>query len=69
MFTVELKVNGAMIGHIHGVNKGLHPEGKGETIYEYEYYDVEERDLIKGKVFHKKGDGIKHLIRLILDDI
>ena len=69
MFTVELKVNGALVGHIYGVNKGLYLEGKGETIYDYEYYDVGKRDLIKGEVLHKREGGIKCLIKLILEDV
>ena len=69
MFTVELKINGALIGHVHGINKGLYPEGKGETLYNYEYYNVEERDLIAGHVLHKRDDGLPNLVRLILEDM
>ncbi len=67
MFTVELKINGALIGHIHGVNKGIGQEGA--TTYDYDYYDVEKGDLSKGRIFHKREDGINHLIKLILEDL
>ena len=69
MFTVELKVNGALIGHVHGINKGFHLEVDGEALYEYEYYDVEARSLTKGNIFHNRDDGIKCLIKSILDDL
>lgn len=69
MFTVELKINGTMIGHIYGKNKGLASEGTGETIYEYEYYEPDGGDIARGFVLHKREDGLRHLVRLVLEDI
>jgi hypothetical protein len=69
MFTIEIKINGAMIGHISGVNKGLDPEGKGESIYEVDYYKTESRQLAKGTIRHFRGNGIEHLVCLILEEL
>jgi hypothetical protein len=72
MLTVELKINGTLVGHIYGVNKGECPreDGYGRyTIYEYEYYEPGNKKLIDGTVFHKREDGLRKLIEIILVDI
>ena len=56
-----------MIGHIYGRNEELYPEGKGETIYAWEYYRPESRKLQSGTVLHKTEDGIESLICKILE--
>ena len=66
MFTIEIKINGAMIGHIYGHNEGLDPEGSGDTTYKWEYYRVESRKLEHGKVLHNRDCGIESLICKIL---
>jgi hypothetical protein len=67
MFTVELKINGALVGHVYGVNKGVAANGK--TSYVYDYYDVGNRKITKGTVKHKRDDGLNKLIALILEDV
>jgi hypothetical protein len=67
MFTIEIKINGSMIGHIYGHNEGLAPEGKGETVYRWEYYRTESRELQNGTALHKRGDGIEALVCKILE--
>ena len=68
MFTIEIKINGAMIGHIYGQNKGS--VGDGEYEYCYEYYEPDNKiNLQRGTVRHKRSDGIKELVKLILEDL
>ena len=69
MFTIEIKINGAMIGHIYGHNEGLAPEGKGESVYSWEYYRPEMRSIQHGKLLHKRDDGIESLICKILEAV
>jgi len=66
MFTIEIKINGVMIGHIYGVNIGGKEHGKNS--YSYEYYKPESREVNKGLVRHAREDGIEKLIALILED-
>lgn len=67
MFTVEIKINGSLIGHIYGKNLGEISNGLWE--YCYEYYEPELRKIIKGKVVYIRDKGVRELISLILDDI
>ena len=67
MFTFEIRINGTLIGHIYGHNEDRYDK-EGRTEYAYEYYDVETRKQIKGKVFHHRKDGIRKLVKLILED-
>ena len=67
MFTIEIKINGAMIGHIYGRN--VKDMGNGQNEYDYEYYEPEQRNLKKGTVSHARSDGIRKLVNKILTDI
>jgi hypothetical protein len=66
MFSVEIKINGAMIIHIYGHNKGSN--GAGKTLYDYEVYEVASRALAKGEVAHERSAGIAPLLVKILKD-
>lgn len=76
MFTTEIKINGSMIIHIYGRNLGCNLDHQKyikqlDTCtcdYTYELYQVEDRGLIKGKITHKRSDGIKSLLIKILKD-
>jgi len=67
MFTVEIRINGAMIAHIYGRNIAPLPNGK--TRYEYEYYEAETHKVQNGCVEHLREDGIVPLVSSILDDV
>lgn len=66
MFTVELKINGTMIGHIYGHNEGL--EDEGLTKYSWEYYRIESRKVTSGTVLHHRDDGLESLVAKILEE-
>ena len=66
MFTVEIKINGSLIGHIYGHNEG-HTD-KGDR-YRYEYYETETRKIVNGEVTHPRRNGIRPLITAILSDV
>lgn len=67
MFTVEIKINGSLIGHIYGHNEGDLPNG--ESKYRYEYYETESRKVVNGNVTHKRHHGIRQLVNAILTDV
>jgi hypothetical protein len=67
MFTVEIKVNGSLIGHIYGRNMSGDKDGK--CWYNYEYYEPETRHVMKGTVPHKREDGIRALVTTILNHV
>jgi len=67
MFTVEIKVNGALIGHIYGQNLGVELDGK--TKYKYEYYEPGANKIVNGSVYCVREDGIRPLITTILNEI
>ena len=67
MFTVEIRINGSMIGHIYGRNVG--EVGKGKHEYHYEYYEPENRTVVKNTVVHDRKKSIRKLITTILNDI
>ena len=75
MLTAEIKINGAMIGHVYARNvclamncDGLPGDRKHVCRYVYEYYEVESRKIVNGEVRHNRNDGIRKLISLILLD-
>lgn len=66
MFTVELKVNGALVSHVYGHNAEDLPDGR--CLYDYEYYEVAKRKVKRGKVKHHRMDGLPCLVAAILED-
>lgn len=72
MFSVEIRINSQLIGHIKG--KRVTPielemlADESDSEYEYEYYDVESGVLVHGTVTHRRKDKIRRLINLILAD-
>ncbi len=70
MLSVELKVNGVMVGHIYGRNiSGNDHMYCSEHIYRWEYYKPEQRQMVSGTVKHIRDDGIEKLISLILKEV
>jgi len=69
MFSVELRVNGSLIGHIYGRNVTQQSSRKEEDEYAYEYYEPEQALLIKGRVSHSRPNGLRRLVQLILNDV
>ena len=67
MFTIEIKINGSMIGHIYGHNEGPDPNGTGDTKYAWEYYRPKSREIKHGTVFHSQEAGIESLVCKILE--
>ena len=67
MFTTEIRINGALIAHIYGRNCGHNQDGA--AMYSYEYYEPETREVMTGQVTHMRDDRIRHLVKLILEDV
>lgn len=68
VFTVEIKVNGTLVGHINGENVS---DIKGLSTYNYEYYEVDSiaLKLVNGRVKHNHKNGIRALIKKVLEDM
>ncbi len=66
MLSVELKVNGVMVGHIYARNITSTEKLVGLNLYHCEYYRPETRKVSKGKVSHNREDGIEILVGKIL---
>ena len=64
MFTVEIKINGTLIGHVYGHNTGV--KDRGETLYDWHYYSTEGGNVVKGKAHHKRENGINALVSEVL---
>ena len=66
MFTTEIRINGSLFAHVYGRNTGVDAE---KSLYTYEYYETESRQVRTGEVRHTYEDGIRKLIILILEDV
>jgi hypothetical protein len=66
MFTVEIRINSALIAHVYGRNVG---ETNGVSIYDCEYYEADTRKVRNVTVRHKRDDGIRRLVRTILEKV
>ena len=66
MGSIEFRINGSLIQNITLQNLGVIEDGK--YIYTYEYYEYG-HDNIRGRVLHKRDDGMTELCRLILEDV
>jgi hypothetical protein len=80
MLTADIRINGALIGHIYCVNeKTINPPGDDRFHpvpivtskwyeYSYEYYRPGE-GIIKGAVQHYRPNGAAALLKEICEDI
>jgi len=69
MLSVELKVNGTMVGHIYARNVTECPDLADTNLYHWEYYKPEQRTARRGKVEHKRSKDIEVLIATILGEM
>ncbi len=68
MFTVEIKFNGLLAGHLYGHRTGEEPK-KGKHEYECHYYSLELQKVVKIKVRHDMKKGSRSLIAHILMEL
>lgn len=69
MLTVELRVNGNLIGHVQAVNQG-YVAGMGDKCnYEYTAMLMETGDIVRGRLQHERHTGAFELIRRLAQDI
>lgn len=70
MFSVEIKVNSQLVGHIYCRNVGsVSTDLEDKCEYKYRYYEPESGDLFKGDVIHRRPDGIRNLVNKIINDV
>ena len=67
MITVEIRINGALIGHIYAVNERGASDGLCE--YRYEYYEPDRGGLVTGKVKHERTKGAAELVKKLAANI
>ena len=63
MLTSEIRVNGALLGHLYILNLQMQ-EGK-KTLYSVEYYQVG-KGVKKTRVLHDPEDGAEKLVEMAL---
>ena len=68
--SVELKINGRLIGNVYYHNAGYlysSLEGYADNVceYSYEYHSWPEGDTVKGKLTHARHEGVEKLVHLI----
>lgn len=66
MLSVEIKINGLMIGHIHALNKGI-VQGSLHNKYRFEYYIPGKGVVAEGTVLHMREEGAEVLVSKILN--
>lgn len=70
MITVEIKINGMLIGHILAVNEAPIDIDTGRFVYRWEYYQPDKsKTLLHGVCVHRREDGCEKLLRKILEEI
>ena len=70
MLTIELRVNGALIGHAQLINQG-YLKGLDDTCeYEYHAWLTEGKgNILRGRLKHKRSDGAFELVRKLTEDM
>jgi hypothetical protein len=70
MFTAELKINGLLVGHLYGVNKGpvVSEQVNDLCHYEYHYYDTESGTVVHGNLVYRQSNGLPALVSECLTD-
>jgi len=63
MLTVDLKINGDLIGHMYIVN--IHPFKN--SVYQYTVYDVAGRKCTTDTIIHKRSKGAWKLVQAIIN--
>lgn len=75
MMTIEVRINGCLIGHAYIVNQGM--SKTGQCCYSYEYYHVGKATEVKsakgalksGKIEHKREQGAEALAMKVLGEV
>ncbi len=65
MFTVDIRVNGVLVSHVHGENVEMLKDGS--ALYHYEIRNIQSREVRKGELVHDRSKGIGALVSKILD--
>ena len=68
MFSVEVKINGILIGHLYGHNKGYMESDdlSDECLYSYEWFEPGTgKEVKRGNITHKRDDGMVKLLSKI----
>lgn len=66
MFTIELRVNSTLVGHVYG--KRIKENGERRQ-YEYEYYEPEASEIAKHTIWSSKDAPLAVLVRDILTQV
>lgn len=66
MITVEIKINGIIVGCIYAINKGKNHCMPDHCNYKFEYWRPGEGAVTTGTLLHKTVDGADALVKSIL---
>jgi len=64
MLTADIRINGALIGHLYILNVGLREDDK--TGYKIEYYEPG-NEIKRGFVLHDRQEGASVLVQKALE--
>ena len=67
MISSDIRINGALIAHVHAKNIS-NATGRGMARYAWTYHDIESGKVEHGEVIHIRADGAAFLIAEILLD-
>ena len=71
MIDFEVRLNGALLGHIHVLNV-THlspPDKQGRDTYDYALYEADTSRLRTGSVMHTRSSGYRPLLAAVLDNL
>lgn len=72
MLSIALRINDKLIGHAIVYNKGLtniSEQNNDLYNYEYSYIDYSAKDILEGKIVHKRSEGALVLTQRVITDI
>ncbi len=69
MFSIEIRLNSILIGHIYGRNIKTISFEPEICEYSYKYYKPEDSSVIEGKIKHERNKGIDSLTEKIFLDV
>lgn len=67
MLSAELKVNGVLVAHLYGHNKGF-TDPDGNYVYFWELYEVGKSKVSSGTLTHSRPDGLIVLVQKMLSE-
>lgn len=69
MFSIEVKVNNLLVGHLYAKNKGYVLDYPELCHYSCRYYMPETGQVSECEVWHNREEGINELVRKVFNEL